>query len=254
VELRRRAKVVACAGRQPAKPGLSRGPLLRTLAVVALRVVVVQHGEKDRLPGDPGLTRLGQLQARATARWLAGGDTPVAILSSPMRRARETTTLIAEALGVPPITDPRLRERMNWDDPLAESVEDFLRDWRVASADRAYVPRSGDSSAEAASRFLAALDDLAITHPTGTAILVAHGDVTTDALRTLLGDDELRARAPALIDDGVPSCAITTLHGTDDGWTVASIAATDHQLSLLVSRSRAARGRVLAPQSLFPRR
>jgi hypothetical protein len=122
-----------------------------------------------------------------------------------MRRARETTIPIAEALGVPPTTDPRLRERMNWDDPLAESVEDFLRDWRVASADRAYVPRSGDSSAEAASRFLAALDDLAITHPTGTAILVAHGGVTTDALRTLLGDDELRARAPALIDDGCPA-------------------------------------------------
>jgi hypothetical protein len=30
------------------------------------------------------------------------------------------------------------------------------------------------------------------------------------------------------IDDGVPSCAITTLHGTNDGWTVASIAATHH--------------------------
>jgi broad specificity phosphatase PhoE len=167
-------------------------------------------------------------QARATARWLAARDTPVAIWSSPMRRARETTAPIAEELGVPPTTDPRLRERMNWDDPLAESIDDFLRDWRSATADPTYVPWSGDSSTEAASRFLAALDDLARAHPTGTAIVVSHGGVTTDLLRTLLGDDELRARAPALIDDGVPSCAITTLHGTNDGWTVASIAATHH--------------------------
>jgi broad specificity phosphatase PhoE len=195
---------------------------------MALHVVVVQHGDKERLPGDPGLTDVGKRQALATARWLAGGDTPVAILSSPMRRARETTTPIADAFAVAPTTDPRLRERMNWEDPLAESVEDFLEDWRAASADRAYAPRSGDSSAEAASRFLAALDDLAITHPVGTAIVVAHGGVTTDALRTLLGDDELRERASDLIDDGMPSCAITTLHVTEDGWTVASIAGTDH--------------------------
>jgi broad specificity phosphatase PhoE len=216
------------AGRETGKRGRQRGPLVPRLVVVGLRVVVVQHGDKERLPGDPGLTELGMRQAWATGRWLAGGDTPVAIWSSPMRRACETTAPIAEQLGVPPTTDPRLRERMNWDDPLAESIDDFLGDWRSATADRTYVPRSGDSSAEAASRFLAALDDLAMAHPTGTAIVVAHGGVTTDMLRTLLGDDELRARAPALIDDGVPSCAITTLHGTDDGWTVASIAATHH--------------------------
>ena len=121
------------------------------VVVVALRVFVVQHGDKERLPGDPGLTELGMGQAQATARWLAGGDPLVAIWSSPMRRARETTALIAAELGVPSTIDPRLRERMNWDDPLAESIDDFLEDWRTATADRVYVPRSGDSSAEAAS-------------------------------------------------------------------------------------------------------
>jgi broad specificity phosphatase PhoE len=195
---------------------------------MAVRVVVVQHGDKERLPGDPGLTELGHRQARVTANWLATGDAPVAIWSSPMRRARETTTPSGEAFGVTPAIDPRLRERMNWEDPLAESIDDFLEDWRLATADRTYVPRSGDSSVEAASRFLAALDDLDALHPTGTAIVIAHGGVTTDMLRTLLGDDEVRARAPALIDDGVPSCAVTTLVRTRDGWVAVAIAATDH--------------------------
>lgn len=195
---------------------------------MAFRVVVVQHGDKERLPGDPGLTDLGRHQARATARRLAEADPPVAIWSSPMRRARETATPIGDVFGVTPSTDPRLRERMNWDDARAESIEDFLAEWRRATADRAHVPRSGDSSAEAARRFLAALDDLAGAHPIGTAIVVAHGGVTTDMLRTLLGDEEVRARAPALIDDGVPACAVTTLRRTGDGWEVAAIATTDH--------------------------
>ena len=145
-----------------------------------------------------------------------------------MRRARETAAPIAAELGVLATTDARLRERMNWGDSPAESIDDFLADWRTASADRTYVPRSGDSSFEAASRFLEALDDLAATHPSGTAIVVAHGGVTTDALRTLLGDDELRRKAPALIDDGVPSCAITTLQADDERWAVVSIAVVDH--------------------------
>lgn len=195
---------------------------------MALRVVVVQHGDKQRLPGDPGLTELGERQARTTARWLADGDTPVTIWTSPMRRAHATAIPIAERLGVTPTTDHRLRERMNWDDPLAESIDDFLEDWRRATADWTYVPRSGDSSADAASRFLAALVDLATAHPTGTAIVVTHGGVSTDTLRSLLGDHELRTRAPALIDGGIPSCAITTLHRADDGWIVVSIASTDH--------------------------
>jgi broad specificity phosphatase PhoE len=195
---------------------------------MSLRVVIVQHGDKERLPGDPGLTELGLTQALATARSLGRGDVPVGIWTSPMRRARETAIPIADELGVPPTSDVRLRERMNWGDSIEESIEDFLQDWRTASADRAYVPRSGDSSFEAASRFLEVLDDLAASYPSGTAIVVAHGGVTTDVLRTLLGDDELCAKAPALIDDGVPSCAITTLHASRDGWAVASIAVADH--------------------------
>ena len=195
-----------------------------------LRVLVVQHGEKERRPGDPGLTSRGRDQARRTATWLRTTAGPVsAVWSSPLRRARETAAPIATACDVAVVVDPRLRERMNWGGPggpgsSGETLEAFLDEWRRASADRSYVPRSGDSSVAAAARFLAALGDLAVVQPAGTVVVVAHGGVTTDVLRTVLGDDELVARAPTLIDQGIAGGAVTTFERRDDGWRVPSIA------------------------------
>ena len=193
-----------------------------------MRVIVVQHGDKERRPGDPGLTALGRNQARGVAERLAEVERVVGIWTSPLRRARETAEPISERVGVPLTIDARLRERMNWSDPDAETIEAFLEDWRAATTDRSHQPRSGDSSRAAAARFLAVLDELATAHDEGTAIVVAHGGVTTDALRDLLGDEGLRSRHPTLIEDGVPSGALTTLTATEGGWQVDAIAVTSH--------------------------
>jgi len=198
------------------------------VAGMNVRVCIVQHGEKRRTPGDPGLTQIGRAQADVTARWLAHSERPAAVWSSPLRRALETAAPIARELAVDVRADSRLRERMNWDNPDVESLETFLEDWHAASTDRSHQPRSGDSSTQAARRFLDALEDLATTYLTGTVIVVSHGGVTVDALRTLLGDRQLGCKAPTLIDSGVPACALTTLQRIGAGWTVRSIAATDH--------------------------
>jgi broad specificity phosphatase PhoE len=195
---------------------------------MGLRVLVVQHGEKERLPGDPSLTAIGRQQAEATARRLRRTGRPVAVWSSPMRRAVETAAPIARALALDVVTDARLRERMNWEGPDTQALDEFLDQWRRASDDRSFVPRGGDSSVAAAARFLAALDDLAAAHPRGAAVVVSHGGVTTDALRTLIGDEQVVALAPAVIADGVPCCAVTTLRRRGDGWSVDGVAATDH--------------------------
>ena len=107
-----------------------------TVVAVSLRVVIVQHGDKERRPGDPGLTDLGRTQAAVTARRLACGETPVAVWSSPMRRAQETAAAIADELGVVPAIDARLRERMNWDDSDAQSIGEFTKQWRATTADQ----------------------------------------------------------------------------------------------------------------------
>jgi broad specificity phosphatase PhoE len=59
---------------------------------------LVQHGDKQRLPGDPGLTRKGRQQATDTRRWLRGLGVR-ALYSSPLLRARETAGCSASVAG-----------------------------------------------------------------------------------------------------------------------------------------------------------
>lgn len=184
------------------------------------RILIVQHGEKQRHPGDPGLTDAGRAQAKVTADWIRETRRPSRIVSSPLRRAVETAAPIASATGIEVTTDDRLRERMNWDD-VDGSLEEFLAEWRRASSDRSFVPRSGDSSERAAERFVGALRDLAAAAADGDeVVVVAHGGVTVDSLRTLVGDERLEREQPELIPDGVPCCAVTELVWDGDDWDV----------------------------------
>jgi broad specificity phosphatase PhoE len=188
----------------------------------AAEVVIVQHADKQRLTGDPGLTNLGRRQAAATARWLAAHLTLASLWSSPLRRAVETAAPIAH----PATVDARLAERMNWTDPSAQSLEQFLAEWAAATDDRDFAPTSGDSSHAAAARFLDFLDDLAGSGGRGVHAVVTHGGVTVDLLRTLLGDDHVPA---GLVESGMPSCGLTRLtHRVDSGWSVDAIAQTGH--------------------------
>ncbi len=189
------------------------------------RVVIVQHGEKANTPGDPGLTALGLDQARRTARTVRGVGQPAVVLSSPLRRARETAGPVADALGVGVEVDDRLTERMNWD---GESGFDaFVREWQRATEDRDYEPTIGDSSRVAGARFLEALDEWCRRGP-GTVVAVAHGGVTVDLLRTILGDPIVGERWPTLLVDGVPPGALTRLRNDGDGFVAESVADGQH--------------------------
>lgn len=187
------------------------------------RILVVQHGEKERLPGDPGLTALGRRQAEATAAWLQAHGPVRHVVSSPLRRALETAAPIAACFAMAVSTDQRLRERMNWEGG-GQSLAEFLAEWRRSTADRAYMPAGGESSLAAGARFLQALGALADKAPAnamtavGDIVVVSHGGITVEALRTLVGDDFLLTRQPLLLAEGVPSCAITTFVRVRDGW------------------------------------
>jgi hypothetical protein len=77
-------------------------------------VYLVQHGEKERSPGDPGLTMIGRQQATRTGRWLRGRGVQT-LCTSPLRHAGETAACIASVTGLTAQPDARLRERLNWD-------------------------------------------------------------------------------------------------------------------------------------------
>lgn len=73
---------------------------------------------------------------------------------------------LAAAIGVEVGTDLRLRERMNWEGEQDQALEDFLAESQVATNDRSYVPRSGDSSEQAAARFIEAITELTVVGDT----------------------------------------------------------------------------------------
>jgi broad specificity phosphatase PhoE len=170
-------------------------------------VYLVQHGEKEPVPGDPGLTDAGREQAARTARWLRGFGLS-AVYSSPLARARETAEQIASASGLAVRRDVRLRERVNWDG--RESFDEFVAQWARSLVERDFVPDGGDSSRQAGDRLRAFLLD--VSAEPGSVAAVTHGGVTADLLRTLLGDAGV---SRALLYEGVPACALTTIHNLE---------------------------------------
>jgi broad specificity phosphatase PhoE len=81
-----------------------------------MQLLLVRHGEplavSEQSGGaDPALSPQGHEQAAAVAAWVAaGGEEIVEVVVSGMRRARETATPVAGALGLEPVVDPELAE------------------------------------------------------------------------------------------------------------------------------------------------
>lgn len=84
-----------------------------------MRVYMIRHGKPAATwgdsddDGDPGLDETGQAQARAAAEALLAlpeADRPTKVVSSPLRRCRETAAPFAAALGVEVIIDPMVGE------------------------------------------------------------------------------------------------------------------------------------------------
>ncbi|MCY1647932.1 phosphoglycerate mutase family protein [Caulobacter sp. SL161] len=80
-------------------------------------VHVIRHGRPASTWGgaddDPGLDEVGLAQARAVADEILSlpePERPSCVVSSPLRRCRETAAPLAEALGVALVIDPRVGE------------------------------------------------------------------------------------------------------------------------------------------------
>lgn len=76
------------------------------------RLFLIRHGAPEAAWGDaddPGLSAAGQAQAEAAALRLAG-EAGLALVSSPMRRCRETAAPLERMLGAPARIEPRVSE------------------------------------------------------------------------------------------------------------------------------------------------
>jgi broad specificity phosphatase PhoE len=83
------------------------------------RIYMIRHGKPAATwgdsndDGDPGLDEAGQAQARAAAEALLAlpqAERPTRVVSSPLRRCRETAAPFAAALGVEITIDPMVGE------------------------------------------------------------------------------------------------------------------------------------------------
>ncbi len=131
--------------------------------------------------GDPELDEVGRAQAERVAARLGvlaeRGPRPVAVLSSPLKRARATADAVARVLGLDVVEEPGLRETDfgDWDGyTFAEVKEKWpveLEAW-LASPD--YAPPYGESFTATARRVAAARDRLVAAYRGQTIVCVSH--------------------------------------------------------------------------------
>jgi len=103
------------------------------------RLYLVRHGHASTTwePGDwdPGLSELGRVQAEARAEQLAGLDLgPLPLLSSPLRRARETAAALERRWKTVATVDSRISEIQ-----AAGVPPEQRRDWLRAILQRRWV-------------------------------------------------------------------------------------------------------------------
>ncbi len=136
-----------------------------------------------------GLTPVGREQVHQTlVRAQAAGtlNSPVALLSSPLLRARESIDVAAELFGVLPTIDARLSERGFGDFELGPD-DRYERVWAGDRLDATHRSWGVESVAEVLERAGPVVDELARGERGATAILCTHGDIASVLLCSSLG-------------------------------------------------------------------
>ena len=183
--------------------------------------VLVRHGEtewhaENRYAGvsDIALTPHGLEQAQQLAAWAATAGL-AAVWTSTLTRAQLTATPCAEAAGVRPQVDERLRELdFGHGEGLtrAEMHERFPEALRAFRADPVtdHLP-GGEDPADAARRFTGCLYDLAERYPEGRILVVAHSTAIRLALCALIGVPlrDYRRIFPSLRNCGLTEIRLT---------------------------------------------
>ncbi|WP_435599689.1 bifunctional RNase H/acid phosphatase [Streptomyces sp. C10-9-1] len=162
--------------------------------------VLLRHGETALTPqkrfsgsggGDPELSEAGRRQAEAAAAALAARGTVQAVVSSPLRRCRETAGTVAARLGLPVEVDEGLRETDfgAWEGlTFAEVRERHPQDLDAWLASTKAAPTGGgESFAAVARRVAAARDRLLAAHQGRTVLLVTHVTPIKTLARLALG-------------------------------------------------------------------
>ena len=184
------AQAEAVAAPRAPGPAPDRG---QPLVLVMVRHGSTLHTEERRISGrhgsDPELTEGGLAEAASAAACaeVVGADV---VITSSMRRSRQTAEVIAQAVGAELLVDPQWDETDfgEWDGSRAVDV---VRRWPAeyaAWADSADVaPPGGESLRTVEQRVQEARERLVARWAGRRVVLVSHGDPVRALLRACLG-------------------------------------------------------------------
>ncbi|MEP6817226.1 MAG: histidine phosphatase family protein [Marmoricola sp.] len=161
-------------------------------------LILVRHGVTDHTTSkkfsgglassNPGLNDEGRAQVRATAEWLAPlADGIDALVSSPVRRTRESAEILAAVLGHDVEIEDGIAEMEfgSWDGltftEVHEKYPDEMQAW-LGSLDAA--PGGGESFRVVAERVLQGRDRLLASYAGKTVVAVSH----VTPIKTLVAD------------------------------------------------------------------
>ncbi|MFL6158487.1 MAG: bifunctional RNase H/acid phosphatase [Marmoricola sp.] len=181
-----------------AQPGsmASRGwsaPTDPPTTLILVRHGVTEHTAQKLFSGgltgsNPGLNDEGRAQVRATGDWLAPLASSVdALITSPVRRTRESADVLGEVLGLTPKVEDGIAEMDfgAWDGlsfaQIQEQYPDDMDAW-LGSVDIA--PTGGESFREVAARVLEGRDRIIAAHTGQTVVAVSH----VTPIKTLVAD------------------------------------------------------------------
>ncbi|WP_069811678.1 bifunctional RNase H/acid phosphatase [Streptomyces sp. TP-A0874] len=182
------------------QPGVAALPRERSALGTPATFVLLRHGEtplttEKRFSGsggsDPSLSPAGRRQVEATAAALAVRGTIQAIVSSPLRRCRETADAVGGRLGLDVRVEDDLREVDfgAWEGMSFAEVRDRYPDdlaaWLASPEKTPTGP--GESAAEVTRRVARARDRLIARYAGRTVLLVTHLTPIKTLVRLALG-------------------------------------------------------------------
>lgn len=192
-----------------------------------MELLLIRHALPERIdpgngPADPRLAPEGELQARALADWLEP-ESPDALYTSPLLRARETAAPLAEATGHEPVVDERVSEfdrEFDFYIPMEEMKAENHPHWQAMSEGR--FEDFPTDIAGFGRAVVEAVDSIAANHPGQKVAVVCHGGVINAYTGRVLGTDR-----PLFFEPGYASIS-RVLVSRDGVRSIVSLNETAH--------------------------
>jgi broad specificity phosphatase PhoE/ribonuclease HI len=157
------------------------GGLGEATTLIFLRHGVTRHTAERRFSGpggeDPGLTPEGEEQVRRAAAALARSGGIDAIVSSPLRRALDSASVVAVDLGLGVVVEDGFREASfgAWEGrTLAEVQQQWPTELDAWLGSSDVAPPGGESLTDVRRRVELALESILAAHAGRTVVVVSH--------------------------------------------------------------------------------